>query len=118
MEEYKPEIGQMCFGQPYQHLECPEKIKNVLIAVAILLENFKGVNPFNNNGKSYVGQGWEVHAYNWEENVEQKFNFRWKDVEISWYKFLCRGTTINREMSDEEIKEMVQQITMEILDIQ
>ena len=32
----------------------------------------------------------------WTSFTEQEWNFRWGDVRISWYKWLGRGTTINR----------------------
>ena len=31
MEKYKPELGQMCFGQPWKEYKCPEYIEENLI---------------------------------------------------------------------------------------
>ena len=52
-------------------------------------------SPFSNTGNEYIGKNFEVHAYNWGENANQYFNFKCGAIEISWYKYLGRDTTIN-----------------------
>ena len=58
-----------------------------------------------NTGNAFVGENFEVHAYNWND-VGQPFNFKYKNIEISWYKYLGRGTTINGFYEPREIIEM------------
>lgn len=62
-------------------------------------------SPFENTGNDFVGENFEVHAYNWND-VGQPFNFKYKNIEISWYKYLGRGTTINGFYEPREIIEM------------
>ena len=62
-------------------------------------------SPFENTGNVFVGENFEVHAYNWND-VGQPFNFKYTNIEISWYKYLGRGTTINGFYEPREIIEM------------
>jgi len=34
-------------------------------------------------------------------------NFKWRDLEISWYKYVGRGMSANRKMTTKEIEEML-----------
>ena len=63
-------------------------------------------SPFENTGNKYKNNVFEVEAYSWNDEIEQKYNFKYKDIKISWYKYLGRDTRINREVSFEEIEEM------------
>ena len=36
----------------------------------------------------------------------QPWNFKYQNIEISWYKWLGRGTSINRKITPEEAIEM------------
>lgn len=58
-------------------------------------------NPFSNSGETFKCDAFEVEAYSWNDEYEQPYNFKWKDVEISWYKYLGRGMSANREISPE-----------------
>jgi hypothetical protein len=100
--------------EDYPHLECPEKVKNALRAIALVLHGCTGANPFENTGQKYDGECFSVEAYSWDEREAQFWNFKWRDIRVSWYKYLLRGTQINREMEDEEIKEMIKECVCEI----
>lgn len=63
-------------------------------------------SPFSNTGNKYRNDVFEVEAYSWNDEIEQKYNFKYKDIEISWYKYLGRDTRINREVNFEEIEKM------------
>ena len=56
-------------------------------------------SPFGNTGNKFKNDVFEVEAYSWNDDVEQPYNFKWKDYEVSWYKYLGRGCTINKEMT-------------------
>ena len=71
------------------------------------------LSPFGNTGNSYKGSNFEVQAYNWNEETEQPYNFKYKDIEISWYKYLGRGTTINGQYPPDKIIEMYNDIISE-----
>lgn len=64
------------------------------------------LSPFGNTGNSYKNDVFEVRAYDWAN--ENTWNFKYKDIEISWYKYLGRDMDINRKMSLEEIYQMYQ----------
>jgi hypothetical protein len=63
-------------------------------------------SPFYNTGASFKNDTFEVEAYNWNEDICQPYNFKWRDVEISWYKHLGRDTRINKKITPNEAKEM------------
>jgi hypothetical protein len=88
---YQPELGQMC-----------DVVRD-------------DVNPFGNNGTRFDGEKFMAHSYSWNDDEEQEFNFAWRDVRVSWYKYLGRGTTINRDMSDTEVSEMLRECMAELL---
>ena len=112
---YQPELGQIYFGQPWQEIEASEKVINALVAMQNLWYIFKKDDdcPFDNTGAKYKGKKFEIHAYSWSEEEEQEFNFKWRDIKISWYKCLGRGTTINRKMKHREVEEMLMEYVKE-----
>ena len=63
-------------------------------------------SPCDNTGERYENDVFELHAYSWDEDVPQRYNFRWRDVEVSWYKYLGRGTTVNRVLTSEKMEQM------------
>lgn len=54
-------------------------------------------SPFGNTGQNFKCPVFEVEAYSWNDN-EQPYNFKWRDVEISWYKYLGRDMRANKEL--------------------
>ena len=73
-------------------------------------------SPFDNSGMSYIADTFEVEAYSWDETYNQPYNFKWKDLEISWYKYLGRGMSMNRETSPDEIVKMMNECLSSIRD--
>lgn len=61
---------------------------------------------FSNTGNSFECPVFRVEAYSWSDE-EQPYNFKWRDVEISWYKYLGRGMSANQELSPERAAEML-----------
>jgi hypothetical protein len=115
MQDYEPEIGQYMFGQPYQKY----KVSHLLMAVLHEIENelcrvMENINqkpyhsPFENYAEHFVCPVFEVHSYSWTGD-NQEYNFKWKDIKISWYKYLGRGTSINRLMSNDEIELLLEE---------
>ncbi len=122
MAEYKPELGQMCFGtQAWQPHACSNLCEAVLFSIKKELDrlmwNIHQVDydsPFGNTGNSYKCDAFEVHAYSWDETREQKFNFKWKDVEICWYKYLGRGMPSNKELTPDILNTMLDECLAEL----
>lgn len=90
------ELGDIMFhNNTIQSYICPEYIVALLSDLGDRIENITGVNPFQNTAAEFKTETFEVEAYNWDENREQPYNFKYKYIEISWYKRLGRDTTIN-----------------------
>lgn len=113
---YEPELGQLAFGQPWQSEEATEDTNDVLDCLRSAWNVMFGPNdnPFRNTGSRYGGRSFKAHAYSWSDE-EQEFNFAWRDLRVSWYKYLGRGTTQNRPLKDGEAREMLKECLMEIL---
>lgn len=116
MSYYTPEVGQALFGQPYQEHECPEYVRAALRAIAEELDRVmwnvhqeRYDSPFDNSGnvEGFACPVFEVHAYDWSDDNEQRFNFKWKDLAISWYKHSYRGLSMNRETTPDECATML-----------
>lgn len=113
-EQYEPELGQMLFGQESQEYDCPEHLKNVLAILSDELEKTlernpygQTGNPFDNTGGSFRCDTFVAEAYSWNEEYDQPFNFKYKDVEVSWYKYLGRGMSVNREVPARESAQLL-----------
>lgn len=61
-------------------------------------------SPFRNTGNEFVCDTFEVHAYYWGDRRKliDRPNFKYKDIEISWYKHLDRGDTSNKFITPEQ----------------
>ena len=112
--DYIPELGQACFGQPYLQHGCSYLCKATLESISSEWDrvmwniNQKELpNPFGNTGARWKCDEFEVNAYDWNEDNEQSYNFKWKDIEISWYKYLGRGMSCNRDLTPQEISTML-----------
>ena len=118
MREYEPELGQAVYGQPYKQLRCPEYVADALEAirwVLIFLSDSAENDPFANSGVHFECDTFEVHAYDWDPESTQKYNFKWGSVEVSWYKWLGRGMSINRQVTWDLIREMLIECTTVLL---
>ena len=119
------ELGQMLFANNniYSY-ECDDYIiallKNLDSELCRVMWNKNQKeydSPFQNTGNSYVGKNFEVYAYSWDDESNQTYNFKCGDIEISWYKYLGRGTTINGDYSKDEIVAMYDKCLKEIREI-
>lgn len=112
---YQPELGQAVFGQPWQPLECPHHLLMALECLSGLwYELTDNESPFSNSGAVFECPTFRVEAYSWSDE-EQPFNFAWRDLRISWYKYLGRGTTCNRKVSAKEAVELVSECSSALL---
>ena len=103
------ELGNMAFNpNTNQNFECEEyiiallrELDRELSRVMWNVHQKEYDSPFDNTGNSYKNAVFEVQAYNWNDDIQQEYNFRWEDVKISWYKYLGRDTTINKPITAE-----------------
>jgi hypothetical protein len=65
-------------------------------------------SPFDNTGNRYKNDTFEVRAFDWSDDPEVDWNFKYKDIEISWCKYLGRGMDWNRPITLEELQEMLE----------
>jgi hypothetical protein len=123
MKPFQSELGQAAFGQKPQFFECP----HIVLCVLESLSQMWGVmktpdkhggqgNPFDNSGGKFKCETFEVEAYSWDDEYNQPYNFKWRDVEISWYKYFGRSTTINRAVSIKEATVMMLECCRAFLD--
>ncbi|MDD4804039.1 MAG: hypothetical protein PHN69_02595 [Candidatus Pacebacteria bacterium] len=64
-------------------------------------------SPFENTGARFKNDVFEVQAYDWGNEEGQEYNFKYKDFEVRWYKYLGRGTTQNRYIDEEELNDLL-----------
>lgn len=71
-------------------------------------------DPWRNTGnvKGYKNDTFEVHAYDWgwdydDDHTAQPINFKWKDLEITWYKYCGRGLGTNHPITHDELAQML-----------
>lgn len=75
------------------------------------------INPWRNTGniKGYKNNTFEVHAYDWNwdlddnPNQPEPVNFRWRDLDITWYKYCGRGLETNRSVTHDELALMLKE---------
>lgn len=108
------ELGNLMFNtNQNQQYDCPyyiiallKEIDNQLLRIMWNKNQKEYESPFGNTGNKFFNKVFQVQAYEWNEDIEQQFNFKYKDIEISWYKYLGRDTTINKEITPEEAADM------------
>lgn len=120
MSTYTPELGQAIFGQPHQQYEVPAIMEAVLDAISqeygIAYWNAKQAecpSPFGNNGTRLETPTFKVHAYDWGDE-EQPWNFAWRDLRISWYKWCGRGMSANMQVTPDVANECLEECLAEI----
>lgn len=105
--QFTPELGQFCGGQPWKQVKAPDYILGALLLIAAKVGREHEQNPFFNNGGSVETDVFHCEAYSWDDNYEQPYNFKWRDVEISWYKHCQRGVSMNRKVSERKLGQML-----------
>lgn len=108
------ELGNIMFNPNVNQIyECPDYVVALLRDIEYTLKTAmwnihqeEYSSPFKNTGQKFKCDTFEVEAYNWNDEIEQKYNFKWNDVEISWYKYLGRDTTINGKYEPSKMVEM------------
>lgn len=112
--DYQPEIGQMCWGQPWQSFD-----GSVLLDAAVerMARSWERImwnrlqrevdRPFNNSGASFETEGLAIRAYSWDDSDEQPWNLKCGEVEVSWYKHSWRGLSVNRPMTNDDIADFL-----------
>ena len=66
-----------------------------------------GIDPTENSGSEFTNDTFGMRAYDWSEPEEYLPNFKYKDFEVEWYKYLSRGMKTNRDITPDEINSML-----------
>lgn len=72
-------------------------------------------SPFGNTGNKFKNDVFEVEAYNWNEDYDQKYNFKWGDYKVKWYKYSGRDPEANRFISPDECAQMLDECLESII---
>ena len=96
----------------HPELKCPETVTSAIEALANqwdVIHEGKD-NPFRNTGGANCWNfgAFVVRAYDWSDEGTP-YNFRWRDVKVSWYKSAGRSMRVSREMSKNEILDMLKE---------
>lgn len=113
------ELGDLFFNtNDRQKYPCPdyiiallESLEEKLITQYWNKYQIQMSSPFRNTGADFKNDVFQVEAYSWDDDYAQPYNFKYQDIEISWYKYLGRGTTINKEITSEEAIKMFDNCT-------
>ena len=122
-KKYIPELGQAAFGQPYKEYEVPviweaalSHLDAELRRVMWNIHQKEYASPFSNTGASFEGcKEFSVFAYSWDFDSTQEFNFKWRNVEISWYKYLGRSMSANMPLTADLSSEMLEECVTAVL---
>jgi len=94
---------------------------NLLIAALRMIDNALAVyitnqnmvdyvSPFDNTANHYGNDVFCVKAYDWsldDEGKKQDYNFKWRDIVVTWYRYCGRGMEYNKELTPNLINEML-----------
>ena len=120
------ELGQILFhNKKVSIYDCPDCLTPILADIERIMEE-EGIicrkdgfnaNPFRNTGdvKGFKNDVFEVHAFDWGDEPIFDFNFKYKDFEVSWYKYLGRGMTMNKKIDLDFIEQMYQDCVKSIV---
>ena len=115
MTEFEPELGQLFSEHPFHLYDCEPYVEAALTLISQELERVmenktqeEYDNPFHNTGNDFECDTFKVDSYSWSDD-NQPWNFKWKQVEISWYKGMGRGMSINCELSPDECAVMLKE---------
>lgn len=119
------ELGNIMFNtNKNQQYDCPRwivallnELNDQLDRVMWNIHQEEYHSPFENTANSFKNDVFEVQAYSWDDEVHQPYNFKCDDIEISWYKYLGRDTTINGEYEPQKIIDMFNKCLQSILDM-
>lgn len=119
------ELGNIIFNtNKNQQYDCPRWVVALLDSLDSELDRVmwnihqeEYHSPFENTANSFKNDVFEVQSYSWDDEVHQSYNFKCDDIEISWYKYLGRDTTINGQYEPQKIIDMFNKCLQSILDM-
>jgi len=118
MADYVPELGQALFsGGGWYEIEMSRHVELAISTISGELYD-RGLarsDPSSNTGATYQTNVFVIRAHCWCDGDREGHydecppNFEWRDFRARWYKYLGRGSTQSREMSQIEALKMAQE---------
>lgn len=90
--------------------EVPDYVSKGLDTLGQMIAELKKVpNPCENNSAVFENKTFSMRAFYWgeDESIGVLPNFKYKDFEVSWYKYLGRSMTQSREMNPEDFSKIL-----------
>lgn len=120
------ELGNIVFNtNKNQQYKCDNYViallREIDFKLDIVMKNIYQIeydSPFENTGNKFKNDVFEVQAYSWNDEEQQLYNFKCGNIEISWYKWLGRDTTINGEYNYDTIIDMFNKCIKSLDDLQ
>lgn len=113
MNGHEPIPGKVAYRRPCKQYPVSPELESALMAIEIRLclrmarWDSTYPSPFANTGNKFHCNTFMVEAYSWDEEAAQPWNFKYRDVEVRWYKYLGSDMSVNRDLSTREIEEML-----------
>lgn len=113
----------MTYKYQYEEIEIPcpnwiiallKDIKERLNKAFLSQYNLEVPSPFENTSCVHQGRCFTVYSHQMSSEMKPLYNFKYKNIEITWDKCLGNNTIINGEYSNEEIINMYNDIINEI----
>ena len=90
--------------EQYMH-DVPEVWEAALILLSHAIEDAHGINPGNNSAERFNCPVFQMAAYDWGE--DRDWNFRWRGIEVIWYKYMGRGMSANTVLTTRLALDMI-----------
>lgn len=108
---FTPELGQALFGAPWGEYGASNLLIAALRDIDTEIERIESnagryyESPFANTGGRWSNGTFSVRAYYWGDDEAELAapNFKCGDIEVRWYKWLGRSTTVNRLVTPQEV---------------
>lgn len=121
-KSFEPQLGQLLMSNsPWESEELSEYLEALLQAIGEEIERVEWNNqqqqyesPINNNGEVYETDRFKMEAYCWcdgdlhKEGCPPNFLYKPNNFRVRWYKYLGRGSSMSRSITEKEAVEMFQ----------
>ncbi len=116
LKPYNPELGQLMYDSPVGEFELGDMETWVVDNLRDIAKHTK-VNDLGGNvgghGVNFQNDVFEMRNYHWcndggDCEIAAQPNFKSGSVEFRWYKYLGRGMSVNRQVTEEVLTEIFQ----------
>ena len=83
----------------------PEPFTSAIAILGDAIQLKHGINPCHNSAESYANSKFRMAAYDWSK--QREWNFVWRDVVVSWYKYNGRCMSCNMALTTQDAIDML-----------